>query len=507
MGIRFACNIFESNQHDVWIDPTSGIILNPGVRLLQHKTYPTIVNNVSAGNKFVDSWLAPLCVTGSNADTDLNMGCCDDIDEDLPFVNHAYRYHNSELNSTNLTGEMGSTCGMSISNLGIDLNGCNEYSGILPPGNEEQQRLTATTEYQEKYEEWLELVDGGDTESLTAEVISTTFSDALETYASLLEHSPNLSEEVMIETIKKEYELPAVLLTQILSSNPQAAKSEEVQKALDDRAMPLDEWQKEQINQGLLWVSQKEELEAQMAGQLYLRSAANASLIKQIAQNENISDKFSAISELLDDETFLHERLIKASLLRAQGDLNGAVALLEGASGFFALKPAEEEEIQTLAYLWQLESQLALMEAPSLTEAQEDELYNFYFGMGNGSGAKAMDLLVKYGAYDYEPYLLSSPELRSFQSDRFVVSDEPIAFVYPNPATDFAILKLGTPLSSSHYVQILDVTGRILESWILQPGQLEMLIPVQQYPVQSFSVVISDANGLIVESISLVKQP
>jgi hypothetical protein len=311
----------------------------------------------------------------------------------------------------------------------------------------------------------------------------------------------------MIEAIKKEYELPSVLLTQILTSNPQAAKSEEVQKAIDDRVLPLDEWQKEQINQGLLWVSQKEELEAQMAGHLYLRSAANTSLIKQIAQDENISDRFSAISELLDDEVFLHERLIKASLFRAHGDLNGAVELLEGASGIFALKPAEEDEIQTLAYLWELESQIALMESPSLTESIEDELYNFYFGMGNVSGAKAMDLLVKYGDYDYEPYLLSSPQLRSIQADQIMLSDEPIACVYPNPAKDFTILRLSTPLSSSHYVQLLDVTGRIIESWILHPGQLEMLIPTEQYPVQSYSVVISDVNGLIVESIVLVKQP
>ncbi len=78
----------------------------------------------------------------------------------------------------------------------------------------------------------------------------------------LMQVSPNLSEEVMIEAINKEYELPASLLTLILNSNPHAAKSGRVQKELDERMQPLEEYQRAMIDEGLDLVSFKEELEA-----------------------------------------------------------------------------------------------------------------------------------------------------------------------------------------------------------------------------------------------------
>ena len=338
-------------------------------------------------------------------------------------------------------------------------------------------------------------------------MISTTFTSALETYASLLQHSPNLSEQVMIEAIKKEYELPSVLLTQILTSNPQAAKSEDIKQALSDRLVPLDDWQKEQIDLGLTWVSRKEELEAIMDEQLYIRNSANVNLINDIIESEQIQDKQSAILELLDVNGFLHDRLVQASMLRSGGDLDGAVGLLDATSSAFNLKEGELLEITTLGHLWELESELVTLDNPVLSEEQMDDLYNIYFGMGNVTGAKAMEILVVYGEFDYEPYLLSEPELRNTFSPTNTNDSFGSISIFPNPGADFSILKLGKPAYSPLTIKLLDITGRIMDTWSMEPGQTELLIPLEHLSPQMLSVAVFEASGSLKCTLPLVKQP
>jgi vacuolar-type H+-ATPase subunit C/Vma6 len=62
------------------------------------------------------------------------------------------------------------------------------------------------------YDAYSSLVDGGNTEALVQEIQSTSYSEALQTYYELMAQSPNVSEEALIEALKK-YELPNVLLT------------------------------------------------------------------------------------------------------------------------------------------------------------------------------------------------------------------------------------------------------------------------------------------------------
>lgn len=50
------------------------------------------------------------------------------------------------------------------------------------------------------------------------------FSQAMTTFEYLIYKSPLISKSVLIEAIRKEYDLPAVLLTSILQSNPIAAE-------------------------------------------------------------------------------------------------------------------------------------------------------------------------------------------------------------------------------------------------------------------------------------------
>ena len=98
----------------------------------------------------------------------------------------------------------------------------------------------------------------------------------------------------MIEAIHKKNDLHSVLFAQILASNPQAAKSADVKERMEHKLLPFDEYQKAEIMEGLEWVSQKEMLEAEMTMILQERTLSLLTIAKEIAADENITDKSSA---------------------------------------------------------------------------------------------------------------------------------------------------------------------------------------------------------------------
>ena len=81
------------------------------------------------------------------------------------------------------------------------------------------------------------------TENILGEIHSTEFSAALQTYYTLIQLSPALSEAAMIAALH-QYNLPNILLSQILASNPAAAKSEDIKELIENRLIPFTEYKK-----------------------------------------------------------------------------------------------------------------------------------------------------------------------------------------------------------------------------------------------------------------------
>ncbi len=136
-------------------------------------------------------------------------------------------------------------------------------------GNIEEEKLLVET-YAYKADSVSELVaileDGGDTEELNTDVQTSWPEEAFEIYSELMANSPYLTDTVMVSSVEKENVLNSAMVTDILSSNPQAAKSDSVQQSLDSRTYQLSNNQRAQIDQGLFTIGAMEALKADLSG-------------------------------------------------------------------------------------------------------------------------------------------------------------------------------------------------------------------------------------------------
>ncbi|MDZ4751247.1 MAG: hypothetical protein SGI87_06500 [Flavobacteriales bacterium] len=337
-GLIFSFNLFGANElgeeitdkqniKDVIIVPIGTV--SQGVKLVQNNG----IANQTPNNKWSQSMVE------SN----------DDIHEEISFVVHSYRENTTtdipqELNGVQLLGStQANTCTSEIDVPFLEFQGNEDVSALRQNTEIELNSLIQTYDA---------LIDGGDTESLTDEVVYSTYTEALELYYELMSKSPALSEDVMLEAIQKDYELPAALLTSILSSNPTAAKSEWVQKELDRRALPLNEWQRTQIEVGLEIVSYKESLEEQITEKLTERWDFVNDHILEINSNSTIIDKPIAVLNIPDPNNFLSDRILTIQLMRELGMNESATLHLESIPQDFKCNEWMLMELAQLAQVW-----------------------------------------------------------------------------------------------------------------------------------------------------------
>jgi hypothetical protein len=76
--------------------------------------------------------------------------------------------------------------------------------------------------------------------------------------------------------------------------------------------------------------------------------------------------------------------------------------------------------------------------------------------------------------------------------------------VYPNPASSFVNITLGSEVSESGLVEIMDVTGRVLNSQIIAAGQSIATIDISDLASGSYLVKVSADDNASVSSV--VKQ-
>lgn len=311
LGTHYECNIFgdasdptKSNDRDVYVQ---NLNTSEGVAPLQYNSFFGL-NSESAGNKFQN----------------INGTTCDDIDyQNSSAATQAYRvYVPSELNG------IGDICDIAIltETNGTEENLCVFYEDSSSPSNESflLEELSNFAAINGMYNV---LKDNGNTESLKSEVLNSSLANAYQLYEELLSVSPNLSEEVMLEAIKKEYDFPAALLTLILASNPSTSKSDVLTEAIKTREIPLSDYQFMQILEGSNSSGIKEMLEQEMAiHSLNIRMEKDKKIrymMNSVAENFQIIDFLNSY----DENTFREDLFCKSRLMRKFGLWDEAIEL------------------------------------------------------------------------------------------------------------------------------------------------------------------------------------
>jgi hypothetical protein len=490
-GLRFRCNYLgtvenETGQAISGMENKKDVIIvaieggsNQGIQLFQ--------NGGSTSSSADNKW------THTDADTD-------DIDN-LTGVSHTYRRHFDE--NILLTESSGITLQGPMSDGDCPLT----ISLQMEPEFFSAQRTLEEAIFNSKSLEWLALVDGGNTESLTEAVIYTTYSQATALYYELMQKSPSLSEEVMIETIRKEYDIPSSLLTLILSANPTAAKSERVRKELDERIAPLDEWQRQQIAAGLNVISQKELLEEEMSNALGSRWDAVNRQIAAINSDGNIQDKASAIIEILDPTNYFSDRQLYIQLLKGNGLIEEALNSLGSIILDFRSDQTMISEIDMIADVWLIEQTLlsANEEPEVLSEEQIEILKNVLFTGGSWSSSEALGILRLYSEFAYIEPLMDINELESRSTQLQLISDQPKFKLFPNPTASFCTFERFESFGDCAVI-INDVTGRLVGSVHLKDGQKQALIETVDLSEGTYVLRTIDNEQTLIWTTIMVKQ-
>ncbi|MFN0032517.1 MAG: T9SS type A sorting domain-containing protein, partial [Flavobacteriales bacterium] len=370
-------------------------------------------------------------------------------------------------------------------------NACNDFVGLTTDHGERIALLETEIATQTAIHQLI--VDGGDTEGLTEEVLYSDYNEALELYYNLMNESPALSEEVMLATIERQFQLPQVLLTQLLASNPTAAKSVEIQKALDNQSTPLSEYQREQIDIGLTIISVKEHYEANISALQAQRDQSIHSLMDAIDEDPEHPNPIGAKLALLSNPLFLTDVYLKSELLMANGQYANAVALLENADSYCKLTRADVEEIFHLVYLATLEENLPEL----LSNSQENMLETIRTTSGPWASAWAESIMVRFGLKEiYSPIYTPDdvpPHLRSSKVSKSDVAEA--ITCYPNPAKAFAVVQTEQGIITA--ICLTDVAGKTVWKQAYNNQSQQQVVDTASCAAGCYNVQVTLADGRV----------
>lgn len=477
-GLKYICNEFRDNG--TGIDVVSTISSNNpgwGIHASQGVAPSPDLDGISAGNYFEGQSLYDI----RNAD-------------DVGFLNYYWHFEDTPTGVFSLN-----TFGF-INESNLDVLPYGECSTELLVSNEVRSSQV-DIDYAAAEELRLQLaalVDGGDTESLLSEVLLSEYGEALELYYELMSKSPALSEAVMVEAINKEAELPAYLLSLILESNPQAAKSKEVEKELDERMMPLSEYQRYMIAQGEALLSSKERLESRIAYHEQRYHSALRGLVITILADTTVVDKRTEISNAVAGRETLDLRYFRIELAIEDAALTSAENLLEDIEDDFPLRGLKDQEYQDYMACYEIELDLINSESDSLNTVQRDILELIAYKHSTRASGKAIALLTGYDGQLFDEVLVdpeaTDKSARTWRPDKGGRWDLPSFEVYPNPANEHLTITY-RGWGGGAKLTVIDAHGRTLTSDLINTDKSAHVLNISELPVGSYTLILQSLRS------------
>jgi Secretion system C-terminal sorting domain len=470
-GLRYSCNDFRGNVRDVEINnaPAASFLYNASYGIRQ------IIGSSTASRNNTFQQLTT------------NPGDDDDI-RNFTENQHIYYWN---LQAMELTPSEVAAVNIPLAQSSVSCTASN------PPILNVGGLTDAMAAYATAKALYQALVDGGDTEQMLTEVELAEYAEAIELYQSLMAKSPALSQDVMLEAIAKEYDLPAVLLTAILASNPSAAKNSVIQKELDQRQYPLTSYQRQLIDLGINVISTKESMEVSMGD---LASAAQFYMIEEyerIAEEVAEEEQTATFEALLNVRTDEAAQFFKVHALLAQGKYTEAEVLCNSLLAVMNIKSPEYTDYNEFLSLLPLHQQLSSTPEAVLTEQQKADMIELLQEWKPKTYALAMDILTQWSDYQHEEpldYPEYAPQPRSMNVASEGTNDAPAWLtIYPNPASDYVSIRLdNAPLTTNAVYHITDVQGKLVAQGKLGNPTNEYIVNLSKLAKGFYSLTISD---------------
>lgn len=354
------------------------------------------------------------------------------------------------------------------------------------------------------------LTDGGDTDWLDFDVETAMPGEGLETRDMLLAQSPNLSDTVMISAVEQEDVLPNAMLRDVLVENPQAAKSLEVQNALDEKAIPMPTYMREDIDQGLDSLSEKEISEAALT--FFRQQYANnfRQLQHYYSTDTSISFGSDSLAQLYIRNASLGKTYSLAMLYLAMGDTLACDSVFNALQYSYNL--SDEQEAERLAYLDYLS---VIKQFGTRSDSISSEQLQQIVQAENGRPATySRNILLWHQLASYnETVLLPDTTLKiskAFIGGRDIENADGIVdylLLKPNPAADYFIAAWELPSDTdAAELLITDIKGINIDKLLLKGNRNEKVINTANWDAGTYLVsLILDGQILESKKLSIIK--
>jgi len=351
------------------------------------------------------------------------------------------------------------------------------------------------------------LVDGGNTEELNFDVMTSMPDDALGIRQQLIDDSPYLSDTVMKQAIYKEDVLPNAMIRDVLTANPQSAKSQGVLQSLDNRFNPMPDYMMAEIMQGSNYMGAKEILESKLGYWQQIRTNAKNQLIRKFISDTTILNPYDSLIALYESETDIPSKYRLAFCYFNNDQVDEALGTLNEIPLTFTL-----DDYQTVIHQ-DYENYFSILKmmhdstwgATQLDSLSVNTLHSIMDDEYPLIGGYARGLLMKGHFINYVEKVYFPPDAKSYQAYH-LTSKKPEATkkdhlrIFPNPSWDYVIVYYNTTDSKVSGKLIMnDINGKLINTIIL-PDQLnQMTISLKNLP-KGIYIISLFASGKLIES-------
>ncbi len=346
------------------------------------------------------------------------------------------------------------------------------------------------------------VMDGGNTQYLQDEIVYTNYQNAIQTYYSLIENSPNLSESVLMQALD-QYALPNALLVEILASNPQAAKSNEVMDKVNNRMIPFTQYQKQMIMNGQNLTSYLESLRNERKDELRLSKMKLIRMKNLIVADNDIQDKFAAIENLYTEEWQPEDVMFRVANQYHAGNLAQAEALIDQWPNYYN---ASTDELQLMHdWIW-IKVNANNFDNPDveLSQSVQDQLGLLVRSTSPEISQMATTILERRGLME-RIELLDIPIENELRSAREILDEELQEFfqIYPNPSTNYSVITSKDISSKPRAVEVFDMAGRKVEQLVWLENTTQLVLSTINWQSGVYLIRINDGNN---HELTLVKE-
>lgn len=336
----------------------------------------------------------------------------------------------------------------------------------------EEVNLETTYEYHDDEYQTLKylynnLIDEGNTATLSAQVNTQWASDVWDMRSALLAKSPNLSQEVLKEAAETGV-LPDALLMEILLANPSSIKDKEFVLYLqEDIPNPLPSYLTNLLFFAPEPLTLRKQLELAMAMHSASRSKAATTMLKDLVKSPIFNKE--GIKEWLDKEQSMHAQITKAEILLKEGAYGEAQQIADQLPSNYEYAAKYSDEAEAYSELMGLKANV-LQEGRSWKQLTNGEIAQLEQIAGETRGdasiqARNILCFINGDCQFLTPYIPNSPSLNQMRVVGNPINEVTklisVVNAVPNPAKDYFTIDYTLPeyIKGDVHIEVNDILG------------------------------------------------